>query len=482
MSDLDSKTLQRVLLGMGWGSESSFSLGVSAASYLGDLMRRGDFDLLSACLHAFDPDPLPKTISQSLVAKAYDIPASSNSYGGKTSLELVEWLAENGVRAGLAKSAKEPPKDRPHVSDVYISKVFSGFARDVAPDSGRTYSYSVKALDWSSFKSFLDQFPELDASSVFEAGGSFGRNTSHELTGKWDAKYFSHLSILEFASLAANEALIDWCVENAGQQWPLTLQESLLVAGSGSEKLCRKFLGDCSEVSIYTLVKISENFAPETAAQVNALMLDGAFGVVIPQHAHAYDCLSKMDSLTAKRLLDEGWVSLDDTGRYEVARRCAGNGNVGLLSQMIDGGLDLSRLGDKDGLSLMHAARSPEVVGLLCQSGLDVNVAAGYGRSSGGFYGYASSASSDANVGVPAPFYWVTMGIERLPEMLTVAYEHGADIASKVKGRSILQWASPREPVVKEAIRSLLARGKLEAEMGGAKPPAGGSGSKPSPF
>lgn len=480
MSAFDRATLQKVLLSMGWAKGSDHIFGHTASSYLQNLMSDGEFELLDACLSAFDPEPVPAGIAKKLVEKAYEAGlGGTKRYGGKSAVELASWLAQRGFSAGLEVSKKSPPKGR-EGETVYTSGVLSGMVREVMPVSPSSYGSRGDKFNWDSIKKYLDQFDELNASSLFDVYGSMPSEVSRDLLGKWDKTELSGASLLEIACLCGNQDFQQWCQEHRGPEWALTRREALLVSRSKNEGLCRTFLGMSENVLAVTFVNIAKDFDADTATQINQTLMDGCAGVEFSPMANVPNTLAMMGAQTLKSLIDNGYIETpNSTVQYDTARSAAHSGAADVLEYMIELGLDVNQLGP-DGGTLLHAARTPQVVKALTAAGLDINTPGGYKRSMS--YMSHSGSSPSGVEGVPAAFHWASMDADNLSEMLNAAYEEGANLSRKVYGRSILQWAAARPAQVKDTIRSLLAREKLGLQLDEAAPSKPAGKDKPSPF
>lgn len=478
MSAFDRATLRKVLLSMGWAKGSDHVFGHTASSYLQNLMSDGEFELLDACLSAFDPEPVPAGISKKLVEKAYEAGlGGTKRYGGKSAVELASWLAQRGFSAGLEVSKKSPPKGR-EGETVYTSGVLSGMVREVMPVSPSGYGWGGSRGDkfnWDSIKKYLDQFDELNASSLFDVYGSMPSEVSRDLLGTWDKMELSGASLLEIACLCGNQDFQQWCQEHRGPEWALTRREALLVSRSKNEGLCRTFLGMSENVLAVTFVNIAKDFDVDTATQISQTLMDGCSGVEFSPMADVPSTLAKIGAQTLKSLIENGHIETpNSTVQYDTARAAASFGAADVLEYMIELGLDVNQFGS-DGGTLLHAARTPQVVKVLTAAGLDINTPGGYKRS-------MSYLTNSGVEGVPAAFYWASMDADNLSDMLNVAYEEGANLSQKVNGRSILQWAAARPAQVKDTVRSLLAREKLGLQLNEAVPTKPTEKAKPSPF
>lgn len=444
-------------------------------------------DLLKAILDADKPEEFaqmldaiggPQAIGKSMSSKLYAHVVKDRSASAPPSSLLArgfEFLMEMGLP--LEVELKE--SGHSHTTDF---APISSFMRDFAYNSYSSFNSTPRAANWAGLLKVLDVatnvYPGVRVSMDY-------RPVTSKDFGHWDYTAFNKRVKASYASTSAPGDVVGspsillvalqhglpqmkpWLMERAPEIGQLSPVEAIAVSECGDFDLVMEYLPQAPEVPFVCLPRLHKTLQPQQFDRVLELLRDyplsmGDFtGGPLSSFASR---LSEFDVKSMRLCVDAGItvISPDSELSKEVLARAVSGGNLPLVEHFLDEGMSASLVFGREGLSLLHRARTPEVARLLIERGASIHSEI---RVNVGAYSYRDELPK--NDGMPVAFYWANnLNDEQGPQMLALAQECGADLSDRFGGRTMLQHISTKNLAMKAALKSLQASGAVVGAMG----------------
>ncbi len=447
-------------------------------------------DFLVSILDADQPEEFSQVVDAVGGASALGKAISSKLYahvvkeGAKPASALVQRGFEFLMGVGLPMEVELSQSGHGHTTSF---APITGFLRNFAYNSYSSFNSSPRPAKWDGMLKILgaatNVYPGVRVHMDY-------RPASGKEYGQWDYGQFNlKRSKSSYGAVAAQPAdVVDspsillvalqhglpqmkaWLMERAQEVGQLNALEAIAVSECGDFDLVMEYLPQAPEVPFVCLPRLHKTLAPEQFDRVLELLRDyplslGGFGVSANGDPSSFASrLSELDVKSFAFCVDAGLVKVAPDGDLacKILDRAVSSGNTALVAHLLDEGMSVHQVSGREGLSLLHRARTPEVARLLLERGASIQAVIAVNSRS-----YSYREDLPKNNGMPVAFYWAnTVGDEVGPQMLALAQEYGADLSERFSGRTMLQHIGLKNLQTKAALKSLQASGGIVSAMG----------------